>query len=143
MEPLEGLDTSLDESDNKAEDGDKDSLSDVGKQKRGKSTENAKIEKMVKEILSRNNEYNRDSKEVHMKRLMEGWNGQMANRITTMMTNNKRKADVADPLLEEKVLICVRRWGSSLTHRSYTPPAVHTGMKIWGVKGGSPPFLFG
>ena len=97
------LDTSLDKSDDEADDGDKDNLSDVGKQKRG--TKNGQIERMVKEILSRNKDYNRDPKEVHMERLMEWWYGQMANVMATMMTNNKRKADGADPLPEEKVHI--------------------------------------
>ena len=35
----------------------------------------------------------------------------------------------------------MHRVGSSLTHSARTPPAVHPGMKIWGVQGGSPPFL--
>ena len=47
----------------------------------------------MKEILSRNKDYNRDSKEVHMERLMEGWKGQMADVMANMMSTDKRKAD--------------------------------------------------
>ena len=54
LEPLEVLNTSLDESDDEAKDGNKGNLSDVGKQKRGKSPKNTEIERMVKEIMSRN-----------------------------------------------------------------------------------------
>ena len=32
--------------------------------------------------------------------------------------------------------ICVRRGGFSLNHSARTPPAVHPGMTIWGLKGG-------
>ena len=35
------------------------------------------------------------------------------------------------------IQICVRRGGYSLTHGARTPPVVHPGMTIWGVKGGS------
>ena len=69
LEPLEVLNTSLDESDDEAKDWNKGNLSDVGKQKRGKSTKNAEIERMVKKIMSRNKDYKRNSKEVHMERL--------------------------------------------------------------------------
>ena len=31
----------------------------------------------------------------------------------------------------------------SLTHSARTPPAVHPGMTIWGVKGGPPPIFLG
>ena len=36
----------------------------------------------------------------------------------------------------------MRRGGHSLTHSARTPPAVHPGMTIWGVKGGSSPQFF-
>ena len=104
LEPLEGLDTSLDESNDEAENGDKGNTSYAGKQKRGKSALEAKLERMVKAILNKNKEYKRDSQEVHLEKLMEGWNG-MSKMMNTMMSNNKRKADGIDPLLEEKVLI--------------------------------------
>ena len=47
MEPVEGLDTSLDESNYEA---DKENTSNAGKQQRGKSATDTKIEMMVKEI---------------------------------------------------------------------------------------------
>ena len=36
---------------------------------------------------------------------------------------------------------CVSRGGWSLTHSARTSPAVHPGMRIWGVKGVPPPFF--
>ena len=47
MEPVEGLHTSLDEYNDGAENGVKDNTSYAGKQMRGKSTTNAKIEMLV------------------------------------------------------------------------------------------------
>ena len=102
MEPLEGLDTSLNESNDEAENGDKENTSYAGKQKRGKSASEAKLERMVKAILNKNKEYKRDSQEVLLEKLMEGWNG-MSKMMNTMISNNKRKADVTDPFSEEKV----------------------------------------
>ena len=99
------MDMSLTESDDEAEDVDRGNLSEAGKQKRGKVTRNEEVERMVKEILSRHKDFNRDSKESPMERLVEGWNGQMAAAVASVMSTNKKKADGVDPLLEEKVLI--------------------------------------
>ena len=104
MEPLEGLDTSFDESNEKAETWDKRNTSCAGKQKRGKSASEARLERMVKAILVKNKEYKRDSQEVHLEKLMEGWTG-MSKMMNTMMSNTKRKVEGTDPLPEEKVLI--------------------------------------
>ena len=60
------MDTSLDEYNDEAENGDKGNTSYAGKQKRGKSASEAKLERMVKAILNKNKEYKRDSQEVHL-----------------------------------------------------------------------------
>ena len=49
LEPLEGLDSSYDESNDEAETGDRGNTSCAGKQKRGKSTSEAKLERMVRQ----------------------------------------------------------------------------------------------
>ena len=84
---------------------DRGPLSNIGKQKRGKGTRNEEVERMGKEILSRHKVFNRDSNEIRVERLVEGWNGQMTAAVASVMSTNKRKADGADPLPEEKVLI--------------------------------------
>ena len=56
------MDTSFDESNDMAED--KGNTSCAGKQKRGKSASEARLEMIVKEILVKNKEYKRDSQEV-------------------------------------------------------------------------------
>ena len=40
------------------------------------------------------------------------------------------------------VKICECRGGRSFIDKARTPPAVHPGMTIWGVNGGSPPSFF-
>ena len=103
LEPLEGLDSSFDESNNEAETGDKGNTSGAGKQKRGKSASEARLERMVKAILVKNKEYKRDSQEVHLEKLMEGWTG-MSKMMNTMMSNTKRKAEGTDNNIETLIL---------------------------------------
>ena len=49
--------------------------------------------------------------------------------------------NVSDPDNNKKYR--VRQRGCSLTHSAHTPPAVHQGMMIWGVKGEPPPYFLG
>ena len=53
--------------------------------------------------------------------------------------NRSLRKEQAENIMKYRV--CQR--GCSLTHSARTPPAVHLGLTIWGVNGGSPPHFFG
>ena len=72
LETLESLEISLTESYNEAEDVGRGNLSDAGKQKRVKAIRSEEVERVVKEILSRHKDFNMDSKETRMERMVEG-----------------------------------------------------------------------
>ena len=92
----------------------------------------------MKEILNRHKDFNRDSKETRMERMVEGWNGQMVVAVASVMSTAFRGSSSCwcymrwplDKTMSPLPMTNVR-WRRLLSMRSY-PEMLHVPSRVWG-----------